>query len=73
MVRIESCDDEMMRVFLRYYSHRINGIETICIVNDNDEFVVIDGGLTMMKFDKDEIGRVARLCIEMAIVIRPFV
>lgn len=69
-------NDEMMRVFLNYYSFDNNGTKTISIWHfpKQGKYAILDnGGVIMMTMSEDEVGQAARLCIEMGITISPVI
>ena len=69
--------DEMMRVFLNYYSFDNDGTKTISIKHlgkDGFDYVILsNGGVVMINLDKEDAGRAMRLCVEMGITISPVI
>ena len=67
--------DEMMRVFLDYYSFDDKGTKTISIHHIGEahcEYAILqNGGVATMIMGKEDVERASRLCIEMGITISP--
>lgn len=70
-------NDEMMRVFLNYYSFDNNGTKTISIRRTETcacEYAVLGNGeIILMGMTRAEMEQAARLCIEMGITINPVI
>lgn len=71
-------NDNLMMVYLDYYSYDNNGVKTISIIycqepycKEHPYYISCNGGVVMMWLTEEELKQAARLCIQNKITIDP--
>lgn len=75
MAQYNDVNDDLMKIYLDYYSFDNNGTKTIALHHINQPWcryaILANGGIVMMRLERSDLARVSRLCIEMGITINP--